>query len=126
MRVGWRDTQPINTRKEEPVAFGTPMEMPVVVNEPARLMTVMKTEAGLPDITRFDVRAVNDAISRHMEVLKPEETVACIAHVDLKGGNVAIVGRVPDSVPGNWGWTVYTSKEWRGDWNAGAALRWSL
>jgi len=96
------------------------------VDVPARVYTAVKTESGLPDIKRFDVPAINEFIDRQFSVLKPEETVAGIALVDLTGGKLAVVGRVPDVIPGEAKWTIYALKEWSGDWNAGAAVRWSM
>lgn len=97
-----------------------------MVDIPARLVTVVKTPPGQPDIRRFDVEAINDAIDRQMATLKPGETVACIAHVDVMGGNLAIVGKLPEGLPGDAKWTVYAHKRWDGEWGAGAALRWSI
>ena len=101
-------------------------QRPVVVDVPARVLTAYKTPQGLPDIRKFDVKAINDAIERHVSIMKPEEHVVAVAYVDRTGGHVAIVGKVTDKIPGDMKWTVYGTREWDGDWNAGAGVRWSI
>ena len=97
---------------------------PVVVDVPARLVTLEKN-SGSPDIQKFDVAAVNAAIDKQMALLPQDKTVAAIAYVDKSGANVAIVGRIK-KIPGNAMWTVMGTRTWNGDWNASAALRWSI
>jgi hypothetical protein len=99
-------------------------ETPVVVDVPARLVTVTKA-TGAPDIQRFDVQAINASIERAMATLKPDERVAAIAYVDREGANVAIVGKVKAPV-GKASWTILGTRRWSGDWEASAALRWSI
>ena len=99
-------------------------ERPVIVNEPARLMTVMKA-TGSPDLRKFDVAAINAQIDRQMLALPQDKTVAAIAYVDKDGANVAIVGRI-SKIPGDASWTILGTRTWSGDWNASAALRWSI
>ena len=102
-------------------------EKPVVVDVPARLKTVKKGKAGQPDLQRFDVKSINDSITRNMESLKKSETVAAIAYVDREGAKVAIVGRVKQKkIPGKLVWTVMGTREWSGNWGASAAIRWSI
>lgn len=99
-------------------------ETPVVVDSPARLITVAK-QSGAPDVQLFDASAINAAIDRQMTALPAGKTVAAIAYVDRDGANVAIVGKLP-KVPGSAEWTVIGTRKWNGDWNASAALRWSI
>lgn len=99
-------------------------EKPVVVDVPARLVTVEKA-SGSPDVQLFDSAAINDQITRQMAMLPKDKKVAAIAYVDKYGANVAIVGRLP-KVPGEASWTVLGTRTWNGDWNASAALRWSI
>lgn len=103
---------------------GIKAETPVVVDTPARLVTVTKA-SGAPDVQMFDAAAVNAAIDRQMGALKPGEKVAAIAYVDRDGANVAIVGKLPVKV-GTASWTVLGTRKWSGDWNASAAFRWSI
>lgn len=100
-------------------------DKPVVVDVPARLVTVQKN-SGAPDIQMFDVKAVNDSITRNLSALEAGEKVAAIAYVDRDGANVAIVGKMPGKVPGKFTWTVMGTRKWSGDWNASVALRWSI
>lgn len=99
-------------------------ETPTVVDQPARLITVAK-QSGAPDLQRFDAAAINAQIDRQMAALPKDKTVAAIAYVDREGANVAIVGRI-SKVPGDASWTVLGTRKWNGDWNASAALRWSI
>jgi len=100
---------------------------PIIVEENARLYTAYRTPQGLPDIRKFDVQAVNDAIEKHVAIMKPEEHVVAVAYVDKNGGHVAVVGRVKsDKIPGDLKWTVYGTNEWGGDWSVGAGARWSI
>ena len=99
-------------------------EKPVVVDVPARLITVAK-RSGSPDVQMFDVEAVNKAIDKQMEMLPASKTYAAIAYVDRDGANVAIVGRIP-KLPGDASWTVLGTRKWNGDWQASAAFRWSI
>ena len=102
-------------------------EKPVVVNEYARLMTVEKGGPGKPDIQQFDVKTINDAITRNMAALGADESVAAIAYVDRGGANVAVLGRIKQTkIPGKLGWTIMAKREWSGDWAAAAAIRWSM
>jgi len=104
--------------------FGTPRdEPPVVVDVPARLVTVEK-RTGAPDIKRFDVASVNEAIDRQVRAMKEGENTLCTVFVDRHGAHAAIVGKLR-ALPGQAAWTVYADKEWSGDWNAGAAFRWA-
>ena len=99
-------------------------EKPVVVDIPARLLTVVK-RSGVPDVQMFDVDAVNKAIDRQMAVLPADKTVAAIAYVDRDGASVAVVGRI-SKLPGDASWTVLGTRKWTGDWQASAAFRWSI
>lgn len=99
-------------------------DKPVVVDTPARLVTVSKA-SGAPDIQRFDVAAINASIERAMTTLKPEERVAAVAYVDREGASVAIVGKIKAPL-GKASWTVLSTRKWSGDWEASAALRWSI
>jgi hypothetical protein len=99
-------------------------DLPAVVDTPARLVTVSK-QSGAPDVRMFDVTAINASIDKAMATLKPGERVAAIAYVDKTGANIAIVGKLKAPV-GQASWTVIGTKEWSGDWNASAALRWSI
>lgn len=99
-------------------------EVPVVVDSPARLLTVAK-QSGAPDVQLFDSSAINASIDRHMKQLPQGKTVAAIAYVDKDGANVAIVGRIA-KVPGDLEWTVLGTRKWSGDWTGSAALRWSI
>jgi hypothetical protein len=99
-------------------------EKPVVVDTPARLVTVTR-QSGTPDVQVFDASAINASIDRQMGALKPGEKVAAIAYVDKDGANVALVGKLPVKV-GTASWTVLGTRKWNGDWNASAALRWSI
>lgn len=101
-----------------------PVEKPVVVDTPARVVTLIKG-SGEPDIRKFDAAAVNASIDRQMAMLPPEKTVAAIAYVDKSGANVAIVGRIR-KLPGDASWTVMGTRSWNGNWEASAALRWSI
>ncbi len=102
-------------------------EKPVVVDEYARIMRVEKGGPGQPDIQRFDVKAINDSITRNLEALGDDETVAAIAYVDRAGANIAVVGRIKQTkIPGKLAWTIMGKREWSGDWAAGAAIRWSI
>ena len=100
------------------------VERPVVVNAPARLLTVSK-QSGAPDVQLFDVTAINAAIDRQMAALTSDKTVAAIAYVDRDGASVAIVGRIK-ALPGSASWTVLGTRKWSGDWQASAALRWTI
>jgi hypothetical protein len=108
--------------------MSTPMtgkpDLPVVVDVPARLMTVQK-QSGAPDFQRFDVAAINASIDRAVATLKPEERVAAVAYVDKDGASVAIVGKLNAPV-GKATWTVLGTRKWSGDWEASAALRWAI
>jgi hypothetical protein len=99
-------------------------ERPIIINEPARVLTVMK-ESGAPDLQKFDAAAINAQIDRQMTALPQDKTVAAIAYVDRDGANVAIVGRI-SKIPGDASWTILGTRKWSGDWNASAALRWSI
>lgn len=99
-------------------------EKPVVVDVPARLITAAKV-SGAPDLQRFDAAAINAQIDRQMAALPADKTVAAIAYVDKAGANVAIVGRI-SKIPGDASWTILGTRTWNGDWNASAALRWSI
>lgn len=99
-------------------------EKPTVVDSPARLVTVEKN-SGTPDIRKFDVGSINSAIDRTLRMLPEDKRVAAIAYVDKNGANVALVGKIK-KVPGDMEWTVMGTREWSGDWNASAALRWSI
>ena len=100
-------------------------EKPTVVDSPARLYTAEK-RSGSPDIRKFDVGAINSAIDRQMLALPEGKTVAAIAYVDKTGANIAIVGKGPENIPGDVEWTVLGTREWNGDWQASASLRWSI
>lgn len=99
-------------------------EKPVIVDVPARLVTVQKN-SGAPDLQIFDAASINSAIDRQMTILPPDKTVAAIAYVDRDGANVAIVGRIKN-LPGDASWTVMGTRRWDGNWTAAAALRWSI
>lgn len=99
-------------------------ETPVVIDAPARLLTLAK-QSGAPDVQMFDAAAINAAIDRQMLALPAGKTVAAIAYVDRDGANVAIVGKIA-KVPGDLSWTVLGTRKWSGDWNASAALRWTI
>jgi hypothetical protein len=101
-----------------------PIDKPVVVDVPARLMTVGKA-SGSPDVQMFDAAAINASIERNMNALQPGKKVAAIAYVDKDGANVAIVGKLPVKL-GTASWTVLGIRKWSGDWNAAAALRWAI
>ncbi len=98
-----------------------PDELPTVIDVPARLITVAKN-SGAPDLRVFDSAAINEAIDRQMVALPEGKRVAAIAYVDREGASVAIVGRLGQ----NASWTVLGTRTWSGDWNASAALRWSI
>ena len=108
--------------------MSTPMtgrpDLPVVVDTPARLVTVTK-QSGAPDVRMFDASAVNASIDKAMSTLKPDEKVAAIVYVDRDGANLAFVGRLKAPV-GQASWTVVGTKRWDGDWQASAALRWAI
>jgi hypothetical protein len=97
---------------------------PVVVDVPARVVTLVKG-SGEPDIRKFDAAAINASIDRQMMLLPSDKTVAAIAYVDKSGANVAIVGRIK-KLPGSASWTVIGTRSWNGNWEASAALRWSI
>jgi hypothetical protein len=99
-------------------------DLPAVVDTPARLVTLQK-QVGAPDIRIFDAPAINASIDKAIATLKPGERVAAIAYVDKSGANIAIVGKLNAPV-GQASWTVIGTKEWSGNWNASAALRWSI
>lgn len=99
-------------------------ETPVVVDTPARLVTVTK-QSGSPDVRVFDVASVNASIDRAMAGLKDGEKMAAVVYVDRNGANLAYVGRLKVPV-GTASWTVIGTREWDGDWQASAALRWAL
>ena len=99
-------------------------ERPPVVDVPARVLTVEK-RTGEPDVQRFDAAAINSAIDRQMKALPAGKVVAAIAYVDRYGANIALVGKLP-KVPGQAEWTVMATKQWSGDWQASAAVRWSI
>lgn len=101
-----------------------PEDLPAVVDTPARLMTVQRN-SGMPDVQMFDAAAINASITKTMGALPEGKTVAAIAYVDREGANVAIVGRLP-KIPGQAEWTVLGTRKWNGDWNASAAIRWSI
>lgn len=98
--------------------------LPVVVDTPARLVTVTK-QSGAPDVRMFDAAAVNASIDKAMGALKPGERVAAIAYVDKDGASLAFVGKLSAPV-GNASWTVIGTRRWDGDWQASAALRWAI
>lgn len=97
---------------------------PTVIENPARLLTLQKN-SGSPDIKIFDSVAINKSIDNQMQALPPGKTIAAIAYVDRNGANLAIVGKIP-GLPGQTSWTILGTKEWNGNWNASAALRWTL
>jgi hypothetical protein len=97
---------------------------PVVVDQPARLMTVSR-QTGAPDIRLFDVKAINDQITRHVSILKEDETVVASGFVDREGAHVAIVGKVKQ-LPGDFRWTVLTVVDWNANWDIQAGFRWGL
>lgn len=99
-------------------------DKPVVVDVPTRLVTV-KPRSGAPDVQRFDVAKVNNAIDKAMQSLPPNKTVAAIAYVDRFGANVAIVGKLP-KIPGSAEWTILATRRWAGYWEASASVRWSI
>jgi hypothetical protein len=100
-------------------------DLPMVVDTPVRIMTVEKSGPGHPDVRLFDSAAINAAIDKQMLALPKDKTVAAIAYVDREGANVAIVGRIP-KVPGEASWTILGTRTWSGDWQASAALRWTI
>lgn len=100
------------------------VEKPVVVDVPARLVTTYK-QSGAPDVRVFDVAAVNASIDKAIATLGPGERMAAVAYVDRSGANLALVGKLPVKI-GTASWTILTTKEWSGDWQASAALRWAL
>lgn len=102
----------------------TNVELPAVVDTPARLVTLQKN-AGSPDVQMFDAGAINAAIDRQMTALPEGKTVAAIAYVDRDGANVAIVGRIA-KLPGEASWTILGTRKWSGDWTASAAFRWCI
>lgn len=103
---------------------GIKAETPVVVDTPARLVTVTK-QSGAPDVRMFDSAAVNASLDKAMGTLKQGERMAAIVYVDRDGANLAFVGKLKAPV-GNASWTVVGTRKWDGDWQASAALRWAL
>lgn len=97
---------------------------PVVVDTPARLVTVAK-QSGAPDVRVFDVAAVNASIDKAMAGLKEGERMAAVAYVDRDGASLAYVGKLKVPV-GTASWTVIGTRKWDGDWQASAAFRWAL
>ena len=93
-----------------------------VLDSKTKVVTFSKGESGDPDIRKFDSTALNDQISKLLEMLPKDKKVAAIGYIDLKGANLAIVGRIK----GNLDWTVMVSKPWKEGLEASAALRWSI
>jgi len=106
------------------------MPKPVKTSRTAHLKTTMLGGPGEPDIRRFDVKAINDHITRNMSALGDDEKVAAIVYYDKTGLKTAVVGRVKSiagkKIPGKLQWTVMNdfNEEW--DWKPSAALRWSI
>jgi hypothetical protein len=103
-------------------------EPPVILPGEARLVTV-KPQSGAPDIRHFDAKAINDAIERNVSVLSPGKSNALLVFGDYKNGklrgNAVLVGRLKKPIlGGNVQWTVYATKEWGGDVEAGAGFKW--
>jgi len=102
---------------------------PVVVNRFAHLRTYTKGGLNEPDIRRFDVKAVNDHITKNMSILDKDEKYAFVGYIDKAGAHGAIVGRIKSiagkKIPGKLQWTVMGDVEWDGDKNVSAAVRWS-
>jgi len=104
-------------------------EPPVILPGEARVVTV-KPQSGAPDIRHFDAKAINDAIERNVSVLRKDESVVALVWGDYKDGklraNVTIAGRIKKPILGGKAeWTVYSTKEWGGDLEAGGGFRWS-
>jgi len=101
-------------------------------NRTTSLRTYAKGFSGEPDIRRFDVKAINDAITKNMQALGEGETVAAIGYIDKTGAKVAIVGRIKSiagkKIPGKLQWTVMNdfSFEDGGAFNPQGAFRWSI
>lgn len=107
------------------------MPKPVKTSREAHLRTTIKGFSGEPDIRRFDIKAVNDAITKNMSILGEDEKVAAIAYYDKTGLKTAIVGRIKSvagkKIPGKLQWTVMN--DFNSDWKyegPKAALRWSI
>lgn len=96
----------------------------------ARLKTAMKGGVGEPDIRRFNVKAINDHITKNMSILDKDEKVAAIAYYDKTGLKTAIVGRVKSiagkKIPGKLQWTVMNDFNTDWEWEPSAAVRWSI
>lgn len=103
---------------------------PVKTSRFAHLRTTMKGGPGEPDIRRFDVKSINDSITRNMQALGEKETVAAIAYADKSGAKVAIVGRIRSikgkKIPGKLQWFVMNDFGYDGKMTPSAALRWSI
>ena len=100
-------------------------EKPVVISHKADLL-VTGYNTGAPDKQIFNSAAINESIDRQMSILPEGKTVAAIAYVDKEGASVAIVGRIESQIPGELSWTVMGTRKWSGDWDASAALRWTI
>ena len=98
----------------------------------AHVRTYAKGWDGEPNIRRFDVKAINDVITKNMSILEENEKVAAIAYADKTGMKVAIVGRIKKiagkKIPGKLQWTVMNDFSWTegSKFNPSAALRWSI
>jgi hypothetical protein len=106
------------------------MPKPARTKRTAHLKTTIKGALGEPDIRRFDVKAINDSITRSMSALGKDEKVAAIAYYDKSGLKTAVVGRIKSvagkKIPGKLQWTVMNdfNEDW--DWKPSAAVRWSF
>lgn len=99
---------------------------PLVVGEPAKIVTLEKGLSGRPDTRMFDVASINDHITKSLSALGPGEKAAFIAYADGEGVKGAIVGRLSDGIPGDLKWTVFATKTYKGSFEYGAGLKWSI
>ena len=70
----------------------------------------------------FDDKAIQRLIDQALENLPPGKTMAIVAHADLQGARLAVMGKIG----GNWSFAGHLDKSWNGTLGAGAEVRFAI
>lgn len=74
----------------------------------------------IPGTIGPSMKSIRKSIDAALSSLSSGETVAVVAHADLKGGRAAIVARLP----GGFSFMGWADKSWKGPASAGAQIMW--